>query len=101
MSIFRSLSRAWFRYCSQKVALSTTGLFQGEEVVVYDTGSEYGAVETAAGNSIAFEQTSARYLRHWSGRSDRNSGIHFMEIDVYGLSLPLPSPPLPPLSLSL
>ena len=25
-------------YCAQKVALSTTGAFAGEEIVVYDTG---------------------------------------------------------------
>ena len=29
-------------YCSQKVALSSTGEFNGEEVVVFDTGTEYG-----------------------------------------------------------
>ena len=29
------------------------------------------------------ESTDARYVRHWSGRG-QNSGVHFMEIDVYG-----------------
>lgn len=61
------------RYCSQKVALSTTGLFQGEEVVVYDTGLDYGELETDSGNTMAFDHTIARYVRHWSGRSDQNT----------------------------
>lgn len=56
--------------------------------MVYDTGVEYGELETDGGNSIAFDQTIARYVRHWSSRSDRNTGIHFMEIDIYGLAAP-------------
>jgi hypothetical protein len=75
-------------YCAQKVALSTTGAFTGEEVVVYDTGLAYGGVEAEHGNTIAFDQTAARYVRHWSGRSTRNTGIHFMEIDIYGIAAP-------------
>ena len=97
-------------YCAQKVALSTTGAFAGEEVIVYDTGMAYGGVEAEHGNSIAFDQTAARYVRrrndaatvslaalsggycaqvrHWSGRSTRNTGVHFMEIDVYGIAAP-------------
>jgi len=38
----------------------------------------------------------ARYVRHWSGRSTSNSGVHFMEIDVYGLPDALPPPPPAP-----
>ena len=54
----------------------------------YDTGAEYGEPETESGNSIVFESTVTRYVRHWSGRSDRNTGIHFMEMDIYGLGAP-------------
>ena len=71
-------------YCGQKLALSTTGLFAGEETVVMETGTGYGPAETADGNTIDFATTAAQYVRHWSSRSDANSGIHFMEIDVYG-----------------
>jgi hypothetical protein len=72
------------RYCGQKVALSSTGAFSGEETVVYDTGVDYGPIETVDGNALTFDPVNARFVRHWSGKSDANSGIHFMEIDVYG-----------------
>eukprot|EP01043_Picozoa_sp_COSAG02_P017040 COSAG02_NODE_764_length_17402_cov_14.275155_1_plen_567_part_00 len=75
-------------YCGQKVALSATGQFLGEELTVFDTARGYGPTETEQGNAIAFETTAARYVRHWCGRSDQNSGIHFMEIDIYGMAVP-------------
>ena len=71
-------------YCGQKIALSTTGAFAGEEVVVYDTGVEYGPTETADGNTIMFDATTAQFVRHWCSRSTSNAGVHFLEIDVYG-----------------
>ena len=40
-------------YCAQKVAISTTGHFAGEEVVVYDTGLAYGGVESASTQAIS------------------------------------------------
>ena len=73
-------------YCGQKVALSATGQFRGEEIVVFDTGRNFGPTETEQGNAIVFEATNARYVRHWCGPSDRNSGIHFMEMDIYGMA---------------
>jgi hypothetical protein len=76
-------------YCGQKVALSATGRFLGEEVVVFDTGEEFGPTERDQGNAIVFDTTAARYVRHWCGRSDQNTGIHFMEMDVYGMAVPL------------
>jgi hypothetical protein len=92
-------------YCSQKVAMSVTGEFAGEEIVVMDTGTcsgwctfpitctngeagdctpdNYGPTESIDGNTFSWAPTSGRYLRHWSGRG-QNTGVHFMEIDVYG-----------------
>eukprot|EP00750_Incisomonas_marina_P004237 INCI13453.3.p1 GENE.INCI13453.3~~INCI13453.3.p1 ORF type:complete len:3980 (-),score=725.08 INCI13453.3:2233-13494(-) len=72
------------QYCSQSVLLSKTGAFTGEEVKVYSTGTGYGPVETAEGHTINFNATTARYVRHHCGRSTLNTGIHFMEIDVFG-----------------
>ena len=72
------------QYCNQKIALSTTGAFAGEEDVVYETGPEYGPPETAEGISQTFPPTEARYVRHWSGRSTANGGVNFLEMDVYG-----------------
>jgi hypothetical protein len=71
-------------YCGQKIAISTTGDFGGEEVVVYDTGSDYGPPETVNGNAFHFTPTTGRYVRHWCARSTANAYVHFLEIDVYG-----------------
>ena len=92
-------------YCSQKLAISDSGAFAGEEVVVYDTGTcsgwcsfpivcdggtsgdctpdNYGPTETADGNIFTWAPQSGQYVRHWSSRG-QNAGVHFMEIDVYG-----------------
>ena len=67
-------------YCGQKVALSTTGDFTGEEYVVYDTGLGYGPIETAYGNNITFPVRQARYVRHWLARSSVGLGAHFIEV---------------------
>ena len=74
------------QYCSQSVLLSRTGSFSGEEVDVYNTGTGYGPVETAAGHEIVFNATAARYIRHHCGRSTLNTGIHFMEMDIFGFA---------------
>ena len=92
-------------YCSQKIAISMTGDFSGEETVVYDTGTcsgwctfpitceggdsgdctpdNYGPTESADGNQFVWGATVGQYVRHWSSRG-QNAGVHFMEIDVYG-----------------
>ena len=72
------------QYCNQKIALSTTGAFAGEEDVVYETGPEYGPPESTEGIPRTFPPTEARYVRHWCGRSTTNAGVHFLEMDVYG-----------------
>ena len=59
-------------YCNQKTALSTTGTFAGEEVIVYETGPDYGPPESADGIVQTFAPTVARYVRHWCGRSTAN-----------------------------
>ena len=53
------------------------------------TPANYGPKETQDGDAYgmstgAWESAQvARYVRHWSGRG-QNTGVHFMEIDVYG-----------------
>jgi len=105
-------------YCNQKLAISTTGLFAGEERVIFDTGAcsgwcqfpldpntctgdctpaNYEDTESPDGNPFTWKSTPARYVRHWSGRG-QNTGVHFMEMDVYGdpTSGTPPAPPAPP-----
>ena len=72
------------QYYNQKIAMSTTWAFAGEEDVVYETGSEYGPPESTEGIPRTFPPTEARYVRHWCGRGTANTGVHFLEMDVYG-----------------
>jgi hypothetical protein len=63
------------RYCGQKIALSMTGDFDGEEKVVYDTKGGYGPWETVNGSSHPFPPTVTRYIRYWSAGSTKNKGV--------------------------
>jgi hypothetical protein len=82
-------------YCAQKLALSSTGEFAGEEYVAYDTGSDNGPTEAANGNAFTFPMYIARYARHWSAGNTQNPYVHFLEIDIYGLPDSVPAPPPP------
>ena len=70
------------QHCGQKVAVSSTGAFAGEEIVVYDTETGVGPPETASGNTIVFDLTLARYVRHWC--ADDGSTVKFVEVGVRG-----------------
>lgn len=74
-----------FAYCNVRTALSTSGKFSGEEVVVYDTGTAYAPTAFTGGNTVDFEPTRARFVRHWSGRNEESGRAHFLEIDIYGI----------------
>ena len=52
------------------------------------TTYEYGPTESADGVKTVFGVTPARYVRHWTGRSTVDSGVHVSEIAVYGLASP-------------
>jgi hypothetical protein len=80
------------KYCGQKIALSATGSFAGEETVVYDTKQGYGPVETKSGNNHVFSPTVTRFVRYYSSRNVLNKGVHFLEMDIYGYKTPLPNP---------
>jgi hypothetical protein len=85
------------------LGISNTGEFAGEEIVVYDTGTcsgkcqcgdagdwttcsctgdctmaNFGPLETEDGNAFSLAgprtgRTYGRYLRHWTGPSDKNT----------------------------
>ena len=59
--------------------MSSTGDFSGEEVVISATIG-YGPNESTAGQtfSVIPYRGEARYIRHWCGQSNVNTGIHFM-----------------------
>eukprot|EP00035_Acanthoeca_spectabilis_P007647 m.140037 g.140037 ORF g.140037 m.140037 type:complete len:442 (-) comp14027_c0_seq2:79-1404(-) len=76
------------RYCGQRVAVSQTGAFTGEEIEIYSTpGTDYGHVERPAGNLIYANGVTGRYIRWWSARSNVNVGTHFIEMRVFAAPL--------------
>ena len=69
------------KYCGQSVQLSVDEVHW---TTVYDTGTGYGDWEILEGKLVSFPPQLARYVRHYCGPSNKNSGVHFLEVDVYG-----------------
>ena len=69
------------QYKHQKVSLSTTGVFAGEEIVVFSCGS-YAECGVSDGATVSFDSTEVRYVRFYSGRNSKNSYTHFIEVNV-------------------
>ncbi|CAB9524923.1 Secreted protein [Seminavis robusta] len=72
------------RYCYQ-----TTRKHGWYILDVYDTGPTWGPVETSAGITVRFPPIATRFIRYAKGRSDKNNGIHWAKIRVYGKDLKL------------
>jgi hypothetical protein len=70
-------------YCSISITLSASCLFAGEQITVFSC-TTFGTCPTllASGYTISFGALNARCVRWTSGRSNFNTGIHFMEISV-------------------
>ena len=76
------------RYCGQKVAISLTGEFRGEETVVYNTGLSYGPPETTDGHRIDLGTAApARFVRHWCSRSTESLEVHFAKLSVQAYAM--------------
>jgi endonuclease I len=76
-------------YCNQKIELSQTGIFAGEEHVAFtcDTYAQCGH-EPVHGRVIDFESVQARFVRYYVSRNSLDASVgHFTEIEVYGWSL--------------
>eukprot|EP01048_Picozoa_sp_COSAG05_P041549 COSAG05_NODE_21929_length_268_cov_0.615385_1_plen_89_part_11 len=68
-------------YCGQRVEISSTGLFAGEQTVVYNATVDGSAAETANGTSLVPTQLGVvgRYVRHYVAGSTNNPYAHFLE----------------------
>jgi hypothetical protein len=78
------------RYCGQRIAVSSTGAFNGEETDLQHTAAlrvGYGLPETAAGIDVSAYGVTGRYIRIWSGRSNVNAGVHFVGIRATAVPL--------------
>jgi len=91
-----ALVRLWnyFRdgrtYHGNRLALSATGEFAGEETFVFDSRKDGEYAETADGRIFAFEPIQARYIRSWLDSNTANAGAQWVELEAYG---PLPEDP--------
>ena len=55
------------------------------------TPDNYGPIETADGNVLAWEAEAARFVRHWSSRSTDNAGVHMLEMNIQGYGIDTPA----------
>ena len=83
-----SQAKIWKYYCdgrsyhSQSVEVSQDDT---NWVTVYTTGTGYGDAETSAGKTVDVPNTMGRFVRHTSGGSTANIGVHFLEMKVWGV----------------
>lgn len=81
-------------YHDNKVALSDSGDFLGEEIVVFDTnGGDDEYPETAEGKTITFDPIEAQYIRAWVGGSTANQWSHWVELQAFLIGPPQPVRP--------
>ena len=72
-----------------RIAISATGEFRGEEMVVHDSERDGEYAETTDGQAFLFEPSEARYIRSWLNGSTSNPGSQWVELEAYA---PLPNP---------
>ena len=75
-------------YKDNRLAVSVTGKFAGEETVVFDSAKDGAYPETQAGRLFTFKGVNARYIRNTLGRNTANPSTQWVEIEAYG--------PIPP-----
>lgn len=70
-------------YCGQTIELSTTGNFVGEQQYVHDDRHlANGHKEASNGVEVDGKGVVARFVRHTASRSNLNTGVHFVEMEV-------------------
>ena len=74
-------------YHHNRLALSATGKFAGEETVVFDSDKDGEYPETAQGRLVAFKPVRARYIRNGLDCNTANPSSQWIELKAYG---PLP-----------
>ena len=74
------------RHCGMRVAISSTGRFDGEEKIVYDAGTtSYSATQTLQGISIdILDREPVTHVRWWMSRTEADTLAYFVEIKFEG-----------------
>ena len=82
--------KAWGRvgssHCGMRIAISSTGRFDGEEKTVYDAGTtSYSAVQTLKGTSIDIsDREPVTHVRWWMSRTEIDTMAYFVDIKFEG-----------------
>ncbi|MDP6634488.1 MAG: hypothetical protein QGG42_06300 [Phycisphaerae bacterium] len=71
-------------YLENRLSISTTGKFVGEETVIFDSVKDGAYSETAAGKLFTFKSADARYIRNSLNKNTANPSTQWMEIEAYG-----------------
>ena len=74
-------------YHGNRLAVSPTGDFDGEETMIFDSRQHGEYPETIDGRVFAFDAVRARYIRSWLDSNTANPGAQWVELEAYG---PLP-----------
>jgi len=74
-------------YHGNRLAVSPTGEFGGEETMIFDSRQDGEYPETTDGRVFAFDPIQARYIRSWLDSNTANPGAQWVELEAYG---PLP-----------
>jgi hypothetical protein len=74
-------------YRGNRVAVSATGEFAGEETIVFDSQTDGMYPETEGGQVFNLKPVRARYIRNWLVDNTNNPSCQWVEIEVYA---PLP-----------
>jgi len=75
-------------YNDTKTAVSETGNFSGEELVLFDSKKENTYAGTPEGHVLEFEPTLVRYIRDWANGSNVNVDAHWIEIAAFSVKGP-------------
>ncbi|MFW6163110.1 MAG: hypothetical protein ACODAJ_10100 [Planctomycetota bacterium] len=74
-------------YHGNRLALSPTGQFAGEETVVFDSATDGEYRESPRGHLFAFQPVRARYIRNWLNCNTVNASSQWIELQAFA-SLP-------------
>ncbi len=71
-------------YRGNRLCVSTTGKFAGEETVIFDSAKDGEYRETKDGKLFTFKPADARYIRNYLADNTSNRSTQWMEIQAFG-----------------
>jgi hypothetical protein len=93
VTIFNYIGEPARKYCGQKLVISASGAFEGEETAVWDPTEKWGPEETADGHTHVFSPQVARHVRYFcAGNNQDQRGTHLISMDIWGLRDKAPNP---------